>query len=259
MGESDPGGAELARRQALELESWRDAKGPREPLEYLVNVLAEAPVLLDLLRRYGQVFERATDVLELGAGTGWASCIVKRRFPHVRVTATDISPEAIAGIETWQRVFQVEVDEARPALSYDTGQPDSSVDLVFAFASAHHFVEHWRTLKEIQRILRPGGQALYLYEPSSPEYVYPIAMRRIQRTRTDVIEDVLKQERIATLARKAGLECEIDLFPTLARRRGALGSIYNAALLRVPVLRRVLWCTANFHFTKLAIAMEPTP
>ena len=244
-----PEPTELARRQALELGSWRDARAQREPLTYLVNTLANAPTLLDLLGRYERAFERATDVLELGAGQGWASCIVKRRFPYVRVTATDMSPEAIANVGTWERVFEVRVDTAGTALSYATGQPDSSQDLVFAFASAHHFVAHRRTLKEIFRVLRPGGEALYLFEPSCRDFVYPLATRRMRRTRTDVVEDMLRQEQILAFARDAGLAADLDLYPTMARR-GPLGTIYNAALIGVPILRRMLWCTANFHFAK---------
>ena len=254
MERVDP--TDLAARQALELRSWIDARAQREPLTYLVNTLADAPTLLALLGRYERLFERATDVLELGAGQGWASCIVKRRFPHVRVTATDMSPKAISGIRTWERVFDVDVDVARSALSYDTGQPDASIDLVFAFASAHHFVLHKRTFQEIFRILRPGGQALYLFEPSCRDYVYPLATRRIRRTRTDVVEDMLKQEQISARAHAAGLACAIDLYPTLARR-GPLGTIYNAVLIGVPILRRVLWCTANFQFTKPAGKVDP--
>ena len=247
MERVDPG--DLATRQELELRSWIDARAQREPLTYLVNTLADAPTFLGLLSRYERVFKRATDVLELGAGQGWASCIVKRRFPHVRVIATDFSPEAISGIRTWERVFDVKVEASQAALSYATGLADASVDLVFAFASAHHFVLHERTFAEIHRILRPGGKALYLFEPSCRNYVYPLATRRMRRTRTDVVEDMLRQEHISALARAAGLKCDIDLYPTMARR-GPLGTIYNAVLIGVPILRRVLWCTANFELTK---------
>ncbi len=112
----------VAERQAKELESWQKSEAIREPLTYLVASLSKsAPTLLELLDKYRADFERSSDVLELGAGQGWASCIVKSRFPHMRVTATDFSPDAIAHLPTWERVFDVKVDEARTAKSFDTG------------------------------------------------------------------------------------------------------------------------------------------
>ena len=241
----------LAVRQEMELESWRSYEGRTDQLGYSVAVLNKAPVLLDMLRRYADSFERANDILELGAGQGWASCIVKRRFPHARITASDMSPDAIAGITNWERVFDVQVDEKLVAPSYDTRRPDSSVDLVFAFASAHHFVLQRRTLEEIARVLRPGGQALYLYEPSCSDWIHPLAAARVRRTRSDVVEDTLKQGQIQDFARAAGLRPELHLYPS-TRDRGPVGTIYNTVLLRVPKIGLVLWCGANFRFTKPA-------
>jgi SAM-dependent methyltransferase len=240
----------VAERQAKELESWQKSEAIREPLLYLVASLSKsAPTLLGLLDRHTGIFEQATDVLELGAGQGWASCIVKRRFPDARVIATDISADAIANVPTWERVFDVKLDEARVGKSYETGLPDSSIDVVFAFASAHHFVLHARTFKEMARVLRPGGAALYLHEPSVRSWAYPIARARMRRTRTDVYEDALNQELTLSLARAAGLRAQMDLSPTLIGR-GPLGVLYNGLLIAVPPLRRVAWCTANFCFTK---------
>ena len=251
MAQSDQRNPSLAIRQGMELKSWRDAKGPRDPLGYDVNTLVNAPVLLDLLDRYAASFQRATDVLELGAGQGWASCIVKRRFPELRVTASDFSPDAIASIAKWERIFEVRVDNAVAVPSYDTRRPDASFDLVFAFASAHHFVLHRRTFDEMAQILRPGGEVLYLYEPTVRDWLYRAGLARIRKTRTDVVEDMLRQDELQSLARGAGLSPELDLYPTMDRR-SPLGTIYNAVLIRVPPLRRILWCTANFRFVKPA-------
>jgi trans-aconitate methyltransferase len=240
----------VAERQAKELESWHKSEAIRDPLTYLVTSLGKsAPVLVELLDRYRHDFERAADILELGAGQGWASCIVKSRFPGASVVATDFSPDAISHVPTWERVFNVKIDGGSVASSFETGMPDSSVDLVFAFASAHHFVLHRKTFKELARILRPGGTVLYLYEPSVRDWIYPIAQARMRMTRTDVFEDVLKQDQILRQARAEGLAAEMHLWPTMIGR-GPLGVLYNGLLLAVPPLRRLAWCTANFRFTK---------
>jgi methylase of polypeptide subunit release factors len=39
---------------------------------------------------WSSAFQQATRVLELGAGQAWAACIVKQRFPHLHVFASDI-------------------------------------------------------------------------------------------------------------------------------------------------------------------------
>ncbi len=240
----------VAERQAKELASWRQPEAVREPLAYLVTSLSKtAPSFLELLDHYRSDFERANDILELGAGQGWASCIVKNRYPEARVIVSDFSPDAIAHVPTWERVFDVKVDETRVAKSFDSGLTDESVDLVFAHASAHHFVLHAQTFKELARILRPGGVALYLYEPSVRSWAYPLARWRMRRTRADVYEDVLNQEQLLAQAEAARLRAEMRLWPTMLGR-GPLGVLYNAALIAVPPLRRVAWCTANFRFTK---------
>ena len=240
----------VAERQAKELESWQKSEAVREPLNYLVTSLSKtAPSFVELLDRYESDFKRGQDILELGAGQGWASCLVKSRYPNARVVVTDFSPDAIAHVPTWERVFDVKVDETRVAKSFDTGLPEASMDLVFAHASAHHFVLHAKTFKELARVLRPGGVALYLYEPSVRGWAYPVARWRMRRTRTDVYEDVLNQEQLLAQAKSAGLQAEMQLWPTMLGR-GPLGVLYNAALIAVPPLRRVAWCTANFRFTK---------
>ena len=130
-------------------------------------------------------------------------------------------------------MFDVKVDEARAAKSYETGLADSSVDLVFAFASAHHFVLHRKTFAELARILRPGGVALYLYEPSVRSWAYPLARgadaphanRRLRR-RTEPGAD-------PGPVKAAGLTAEMDLWPTMIGR-GPLGVLYNGAADRHP-------------------------
>jgi SAM-dependent methyltransferase len=105
----------IQERQAAELESWRRREGGREPLTYFVDKLGMTPVGVALIKRYGDTFEGSSTVLELGAGTGWASCLVKHLYPTLHVTATDISPDAIAQTGIWERVFDVHIDEARVA------------------------------------------------------------------------------------------------------------------------------------------------
>jgi SAM-dependent methyltransferase len=244
---------ELKRRQEAELAFWRQSphEGPgSDSVAQIVHKSVEAAVLVDVLRRYEHDFARARDLLELGGGQGWASCIVKRQFPDASVTLSDLSPEAISSVRTWERVYNVRLDRAVACASYEIPAPDDAFDLVFAFASAHHFAAHRQTFRELHRVLRPGGQALYFYEPSCGPAFYRVAHRRVNRKRPDVPEDVLVHSKLLALAREAGFDASVEFYPTvLARAPGAL--LYYSVLARLPSLQRVLPCTANFRFRRL--------
>jgi SAM-dependent methyltransferase len=244
--------AEVERRRALEAELWRTSETERPDADALENVLnkaEDAAILFELVQRYHSLFAGARAILELGAGQGWASCIVKRLFPAATVVASDLSADAVASVPKWERIYGAELDGVRHYPSDALDEPDSSFDLVFCFAAAHHFVRHRRTLEEIERVLAPGGLGLYLYEPSSSSLVHPLAVWRTRRKRPEIAEDVLRHDRIRELAAAAGLECAVDFFPSIMRR-GPVETVYYAALARMPPLQRVLPCTANFRFRK---------
>ncbi len=246
------GDAEIARRRAIECELWRSSPSERpdsNSLHNIVNKAQDAAILLDLIERFRGRFERAERVLELGGGQGWASCIVKGLFPEARVTATDLSADAVASVKKWERIFEVELDGAEACTSDSLPVGEESQDLVFCFSAAHHFVKHGHTLREMQRVLAPSGTGLYLHEPACPEYLYGAAVRRVNRKRPEVPEDVLRFKELARLAEAVGLECEVDFDPTTARR-GSVEAIYYTLLGASEKLQRLLPCTANFVFTK---------
>jgi SAM-dependent methyltransferase len=243
---------DVARRRALESEFWRtsptEAPGSTS-IENIVNKAQEAATLLDVLYPFGHYFEQAQAILELGGGQGWASCVVKRLFPHARVTTTDLSSDAVASVPKWEHVFGVKLDCAKACPSDALSEPDESQDLVFCFAAAHHFVTHARTLHEIYRVLRAPGHALYLYEPTCPSYLYAAATHRVKRKRPGVPEDVLRYEDITKLARATGLDCEVQFYPSYVRR-GPVETLYYALISRSKMLQHMLPCTANFVFGK---------
>ena len=94
--------------------------------------------------------EGASDVLELGAGTGILTRLLAERVAHVTavepddrmravLAATEVSVEVVAGNA-----------EKIPAAA-------SSVDVVIA-QSAWHWVDEERAVPEVARVLRPGGR-----------------------------------------------------------------------------------------------------
>ncbi|HEY8519621.1 MAG TPA: class I SAM-dependent methyltransferase [Gammaproteobacteria bacterium] len=244
--------AAVAEKERIEIEYWRDSptEAPGvDSLDNLINKLGEARIFLAYLRKLEHLLARRGTVLELGAGQGWSSCIYKRMFPDACVVATDISAYALASVDYWQRIFAVQIDRRYACRSYATGERDASVDLVYCFAAAHHFVEHGKTLAEVQRILKPGGRAVYLHEPVCSRWLYPLAYRRVNAVRPDVPEDLLVVSDMRRLAREAGLDMQVLrnhallepwAFPTLNYRLQRL----------VPPLASLLPSSATFVFSK---------
>jgi SAM-dependent methyltransferase len=243
---------DLVERQSVERDFWRRsaAEGPdSDPLDNFLQKAGDARLLLDLVQIYQPIFEGAQSILELGGGQGWGACIVKRCFPRARVITSDISEHAVASVWKWEHLCQVKLDGALARLSYELQQPDDSFDLVFCFAAAHHFGAHRRTLREIRRVLEPGGKCLYLYEPSCLPYLHSLARRRVNRIRGTVPEDVLVYPKIRDLAAEVGLDCDIRFYPSMTNR-APIPLLYYSVLSRLRFLQGFLPCTANYEFTR---------
>lgn len=95
-------------------------------------------------------------LVDLGAGDGYLS---RAASPHVKkVIAIDISPEMLRELEKravqegFGNIDTIESDGC------DTPLQDESVDLVCANMFLHHIEEPILAVKEIYRILKPGGR-----------------------------------------------------------------------------------------------------
>lgn len=241
----------LKEKENIEVVFWRDSVRERpdsDSVENIVDKAGDAEIFIDCLTRHADAFADAKRILELGAGQGWASCVVKRYFPDAEVIATDISPYAVASVPKWERVFNTRIDDSYACRSYDIPEPDRSLDSVFCFAAAHHFVAHRRTLSEIARVLVPGGHCFYFFEPSCQPVWYRLARYRVNRKRRDVPEDVLMYSTIEKIAHEVGLSCKLHFYPS-TKKRGALETAYFSLLSTFRVLNHALPCTINYHFS----------
>ena len=219
-----------------------------DSIENLLNKAQDAAIFHELIAPFSALFQRANVIGEVGGGQGWASCLVKRLRPEARVVLTDAAPEGIAGRPIWERVFNCQLDDAVAAPAQQLPFSDGSVDLLFRYAAAHHFVDHDGALREVKRVLAPNGHCLWLYEPTSPRWTHATAERRVNRKRPDVPEHVMIPGDIAQRATNAALSCRVE-FCTSTAHRGRFSTLYYTALGTLPVLTRFLPCTAHFVFT----------
>lgn len=239
-------------KQKIEIEFWRNSKeeSPQsDSLENIINKVSDSRIFVDCLKRHNHKIPKSGRVLELGAGQGWASCVYKRLFPQTYVITTDISEHAIMSLPKWERLFDTRIDKSYSCTSYNIDEDNESIDFIFCFSAAHHFLAHKRTINEIKRVLKPGGIAAYFHEPVTPRYLYSLAHWRVNHKRPDVPEDVLINSEYQKLAQSAGLSLDIDYFPSLVKR-GSVETLYFLFLNQFPLFQKVLPCSANYLFTQ---------
>lgn len=98
-------------------------------------------------------------ILDLGCGTGTLTLQVKRAHPHSKVFGLDGDPKIL-------RIAEAKADKADVDLILDHGMsfklpyPDNSFDRVLSSLLFHHLTREnkTKTLKEVFRVLRPGGE-----------------------------------------------------------------------------------------------------
>lgn len=244
----------IEEKQNIEIAYWRDSidESPNsDSVTNIVNKMTEAAIFLDCLKKYHAELSATGRVLELGCGQGWATCLYKKTFPGAHVTATDLSSFAVASIPKWEAIFGVRANNSYPCKSYETEEGDATLDLVFCFAAAHHFLAHGRTIRELSRVLKPGGRCIYFYEPTTPKYLYSMAHRRVNRKRPEVPEDVLIPSELRALSKTNGLDLKIEYYPSFVHRR-PFETIYYYLLSKIPFLQGRIPCTATLIFKKVS-------
>jgi len=97
-------------------------------------------------------------ILDIGCGTGSFIVLLKRQYPTVQAVGLDPDPKALGRAKTKIRraAVSVQLDQGfADQLPYQT----DSFDRVFSSFMFHHLEEHEKekTLKEVSRVLKPGG------------------------------------------------------------------------------------------------------
>jgi 2-polyprenyl-3-methyl-5-hydroxy-6-metoxy-1,4-benzoquinol methylase len=118
------------------------------------------------LHRYGIALEfaRGKRVLDIACGEGYGAALLSR------------TAASVVGVDTDAAVIQhASTKYAEANLTFRHGRcesiplPDCSVDLVVSFETLEHFAEHDQFIKEVKRVLDPGG-VLLLSTPNRPVF-----------------------------------------------------------------------------------------
>jgi len=111
----------------------------------------------DVMPRIDRVAPRlkGKQVLEIGCGMGFDSVELMRR--GVRLTATDLTPAAVRVARRHFEVEGLDAENVRVANVLDLDFADESFDGVYAIGVVHHTGDTPRAIREIRRVLKPGG------------------------------------------------------------------------------------------------------
>lgn len=242
-------------KEKIEIDYWKNshAESPENFTKAnLLNKLQECRNLDYKFNKYKHILKNKSSILEIGAGQGWASCYLKSWFlPDAHFTVTDISPYAIESISNWERLFEVKIDRCYSAKSYQLDENDSSFDLIFCYAAAHHFVVYEETLRELKRVLKDDGHILFLYEPTSSRFFYPLHYFYVNKIAHHTPEDVIIPSKISAICSTLKLKYHNIYDPNQIILRNIPTAIYFRILKAFPFLQRLLPSSSDMLFTKV--------
>ncbi len=128
-----------------------------DPAQYLKFAGHRVRPPLDLLARI-PVSSPGT-VVDLGAGTGNVTRLLRERWPETSITAVERSPEMIAKARSVVPAGARDMDRNIEWVQADLGQwrPPAPVDVIFSNAALHWLEGHDALFPRLLAMLRPGG------------------------------------------------------------------------------------------------------
>ncbi len=156
--------------------------------------------------------------LEIGAGTGFFSLNLRQAGVLDEVHVSDLSPGMVRAAEANARRLGFEI-EGRVGDAEDLPYGDGEFDVVVGHAVIHHIPDVERALREVLRVLRPGGRFVIAGEPTRIGDWYARRLGRVtwaattRATRLPLLRErwARPQEELDESSRAAALEAVVDL------------------------------------------------
>lgn len=167
-------------------------------------------------------------VLEIGAGQGFGAAWLSRRLPQAQIYSVDVSMDCL-------KPERLEVGPHPPvfiqASATDLALASASMDAVFLVMTFHCLPQPQRVVREVARVLRPGG-VLILADVDGRHWMKgPFEL--VEHLFISKLTHAYTPDELASLVAQAGL----DDF-RVVRRPGKENGFMMWAFARKPVLRK---------------------
>lgn len=184
-----------------------------DPTQYLRYADERARPFLELLARVP--VDAPGSVLDLGCGPATLTALLRRRWPHARVSGVDSSPEMVAQART--EVPGLEVVEADVA-DLDSWRPAEPVDVLLSNATLQWVPGHLELLPGLLEQVRPGGCLAFgvpgnFTEPSHTERL-ALALEPPYAEHTVGVPSPTAHDAATYLEVLTGLGCAVDAWET---------------------------------------------
>lgn len=138
-------------------------------------------------------------LLEIGCGMGYDSLEFLKR--GVRVTATDLTPNAVRIAQRHFEVAGVQAEDVRVANALDLPFADNTFDAVWANGVLHATGDTARAVREARRVLKTGGRAIishFYRKPSWMDWMHRFGRENIEHKDEDPpVNEFLSEQTIA--------------------------------------------------------------
>jgi ubiquinone/menaquinone biosynthesis C-methylase UbiE len=124
------------------------------PLKRFMQKYFEMEIFKKFLKSYKIQITNKT-ILEAGCGSGFGLHLIQKEFNPLSLYGFDILPEQVLKAKKRNLSAQISIGDVT-SINY----PAMKFDMVFIFTVLHHIPEYPKALKEISRVLKPGGYLL---------------------------------------------------------------------------------------------------
>jgi ubiquinone/menaquinone biosynthesis C-methylase UbiE len=127
------------------------------------------PWIMDRIDKEAKLLE-GKHLLEIGCGMGYDSLEFLKRGVHI--TATDLTPNAVAITRRHFELEKVQAEDIRIANALDLPFANNTFDAVWANGVVHATGDTRRAIQEAKRVLKPGGRAILSHFYRKPSWMF---------------------------------------------------------------------------------------